>query len=52
MGENATWDKRLLVRCSYHEAERARKYAYPEERFTVLGTFFLIASELSLKFYL
>ena len=53
MGENGTWDKRLLVRCSYQEAKRAWKYARQDGAFTFLGaTSFLIAPELSSKFLL
>ena len=53
MDENGTWDKRLLVRCSYHEAKKALNYARPDGGFTVLSTTcFLVAHELSLKFVL
>ena len=43
-GENRTWVKSLLVRCSYLEAKRARNYACPQGRFTVLGTTFFNCS--------
>ena len=30
MRENRSWDKSLLVKCNYHEAKSAGKYARPE----------------------
>ena len=53
MDENGAWDKKLLVKCSYHEAKKAWNYARPEVDFTVMvTTCFLIAHELNFNFLL
>ena len=50
MGENRTWERCLLVRRSYHDAMRARKFACPEGGFWCLGTTcLLIASRTNFE---